>query len=219
MKSLIGGILIITALGTPACTTSNDAIKTAHTKLVELKITLGTPTAEAKKTKQRVENFATHALCSGAFVNSSGLIMTAKHCTEGTVGITVRTSDGQEYDAVVVRESKTHDLALIHIDRFNTPYFILAKQVAQGEAIYVLGSPLGIAGTISTGIVAKLNGDITLVDCGVLPGNSGGPVFNGAGELVGVATAGFIVMGGTTHLNIIQSIDAIRGFAVDLGGK
>jgi S1-C subfamily serine protease len=46
----------------------------------------------------------------------------------------------------------------------------------------------------------------------VLPGNSGGPVLNEEGQLLGIATAGFIVFYGTTHLNVMQSLDAIIGF-------
>ena len=86
--------------------------------------------------------------------------------------------------------------------------------MAQGETIFILGSPLAFTGTLSTGIIAKVDGDVLLLDCGVLPGNSGSAVYNTRGEMVGVATAGYIVGMGTTHLNVAQSLDAVIYFVI-----
>lgn len=192
---------------------STDTVKTAQSKVVELHITLVDKNAqEMKKNKRKVENFTGHAVCSGAFITPNGGILTAKHCTEDAAIIAVITSDGQEYRATVIATSSVHDLALLSIDKHHTPYFSIADTSFQGQTIYVLGSPLGIGGVLNTGIIARLNGDITYIDCSALPGNSGGPAFNEDGDLVGIVTAGFIVLYGTTHLNIMQSIDAIYGF-------
>ncbi len=153
-----------------------------------------------------------HSVCSGAFINASGDILTAKHCTEGIESIDVQTFDAHIYTATVVKQSETHDIALIHIDKVNSPYFTLGMVVKRGEQVFALGSPLGITNTLSTGIVANLTGDLTLIDCGVLPGNSGCPLFNKREELVGLVTAGYWVGFGTTHLNIVQSLDVIVKF-------
>lgn len=214
MKTAITLLVLLGLFSGSSKAASTDTIKEAQSKVVELHITRIEPTAaEAKKNKRRVENFTGHAVCSGAFVSSTGDILTARHCTEGAGIIDAVTADGQEYRALVSSTSGLHDLALIHIDKSNTPHFKLAKSLYQGQKIYVMGSPLGIGRTLNTGIVAKLNGDVTYMDCSALPGNSGGPAFDEDGDMVGVVTAGFIVLFGTTHLNIMQSIDAIYGFA------
>ncbi len=150
--------------------------------------------------------------CSGSFVGDEGEIMTAKHCVEGFDSFEVQTYDSQVYTATVIATSAAHDLAVIRIDRNNTPYFSLAKSVTRGERISVLGSPLGITDTLSTGVVAKIFGDVLFLDCGALPGNSGGPVFNEQGEMVGVLNAGLIVGLGVTHLNLAQNLDTVRFF-------
>lgn len=197
---------------------STDTITVAREKVVELKITHYEVEAvvESKHSKKQRMDMDRHFFCSGAFVDSQGDILTARHCTELADKIVAVDSNGSEYRAVVVATSAIHDLALIRIDKLNTPFFKLADHVNVGEVIYVMGSPLGVTGALSTGIIAKLNGDETYIDAGVLPGNSGGPAFNENGELVGITTAGLICLLGTTHLNIMQSIEAIYGFARSL---
>ncbi len=199
---------------------STDTIAEVRQKVVELHITLrDVPKAAEDKHKRKTENFTAKAVCSGAFVTRNGYILTAKHCTESSAGIVAVTADQQEYNATIIAQSPTQDLAVIRIDKQNTPYFKLADSVEQGQRIHTYGSPLGITGTYTTGVIARLNGDVTYVDCGVLPGNSGGPAFNDDGELVGVLTAGFIVLFGTTHLNVMQSLDSVLFFSLTLAGR
>lgn len=186
----------------------------ARNKVVELHITMK-PDAVDMKTADaiHIEQFAGKALCSGAFISDRGDIITARHCTENAAEIEVVLSDGKEYTARVVSQSDLHDLAVIHIDRKGTPFFAKARTPKAGDPVYILGSPLGLTDTLTMGTVAKVAGDLTLLDCTALPGNSGGPVFNKAGEMVGVLTAGYIVMMGTTHLTIAQGVDAVTTFA------
>lgn len=156
------------------------------------------------------------SLCSGAFISPTGFIITAKHCVDGDIEkVDVFTKEQRTYKARIVAISDKQDLALIHVGYMGSPYFKLADTTTKGEEVYVLGSPLGILNVISRGIVAKLSGDVTLVDCSVLPGNSGGPAINANGELIGVVSAGFVVMLGMTHLNILQSLDSVRFFIMD----
>lgn len=188
-----------------------------ESKVVEIHMTgRSEELTKAEKRKRKIEQMPLdrRGTCSGAFIDSFGDIITAKHCVEGFDSFEVVTSDHQFYTAQVLAASTVHDLALIHIDKLHTEYFIPANSVQQGDVVYVLGSPLGITNTLSKGIIAHLDGDITLIDCSVLPGNSGGPVFNEQGELVGVVTAGFVVMMGMTHLNITQSIESVWFFVV-----
>lgn len=182
-------------------------------KVVELHITERVVSADEKsRRKTNVVNLSGRATCSGAFIDGVGDILTAGHCARNVESIEVVTYDNQTYDAVVVATSSVHDLALIHIDRLHTDYFSPATSITRGEKIFVLGSPLAITNTLSTGIIAKLGGDITLIDCSALPGNSGSPVFDENNKLVGILTAGYIVGLGTTHLNLAQSLDSVMFF-------
>lgn len=188
-------------------------------KIVEIHMTRNVVVAqeEAKKGKSKrkyieVVPLPGHGTCSGSFIGNEGEIITAKHCVDGFDSFEVQTYDNQLYTATVIATSTAHDLAIIRIDRNNTPYFDLAKLVTRGERISILGSPLAITDTLSTGVVAKVYGDLLLLDCSALPGNSGGPVFNEKGEMVGVLNAGFIVGLGVTHLNMAQGLDTVRFF-------
>ncbi len=218
MKTLLTVLLSMFGAATVNAA-STDTIAAVREATVELHIIMkDEPKSTKEKYRRNIENYSDHATCSGEFVTSGGLVLTAKHCTADAESITVVTYDGQEYKAIVLAQSPTQDLAVLRIDKQHTPYLPLAKSVEQGQSIHIYGSPLRITGTYATGVVARLNGDVTYIDCSVLPGNSGGPVFNDDGELVGVATAGFIVLMGTTHLNVMQSLDSIIGFAQLLSG-
>lgn len=220
MKSLLCGLLIISSLRI-ANAASTDTINEVRDKIVELKIKR--VEVQAQETKKssifHKRNLSTgYSICSGAVMSGSGDILTARHCTQDAAEIIVTFADGREYKAVTLAQSTRHDLALIHVDRFGTSHFKIASELVQGQRIYVMGSPLGITAALSEGIVAKRDGDLDFLDVTVLPGNSGGPAFNENGELVGITTAGFIVLFGFSHLNIMQSIDAILGFGLELQG-
>lgn len=227
MTLLLSIALICGAL--PKVTIADDAAKAAPTaveasehKVVELHITRElnvpdeAPTSSKKKKQSNLDTKEAHYICSGAFIDDHGDIITAKHCTDSISSIEVETFDRQHYTASVSTQSINHDMAIIHIDRSNTEHFNLAKDIKKGQKIHIIGSPLGIDDTLSEGLIAKIDGDVILLDCGVLPGNSGSTVFDDNGDLVGVATAGFIVGFGVTHLNIAQSLDAVRFFIKDL---
>jgi len=224
MTSLVCGLLTIAAhaASTDTITFLTDAPIPVEQKVVEIHMTMKEmPTAqEQKKRKGKATTLPfSHATCSGSFIDGMGDILTARHCVDGFDSWDVVTYDGRNYKATVVATSTVHDLALIHIDRRNTPYFEPAEEVTRGETIFVLGSPLGITDTLSTGVIARFDGDVTLLDCSALPGNSGGPVYDKDGKLVGVLNAGFIVMFGVTHLNMAQGIDAVVFFVAEALAK
>lgn len=229
MRKFILGLIATLGLTASASAASTDTVSfvtyeyeavaplpTAEEMTVEIHMIRTEPAAaETKVVKSRRQlplEVDQHGTCSGSFIDNRGDILTAKHCVTDFDKFEVQTYDHRRYAAVVVAISPVHDLALIHIAKYNTPYFRLAASVRRGEDIYVIGSPLGITDIVTQGIIAKLAGDDTLLDCGMLPGNSGGPVINKDHDLVGVAIAGYIVGMGTTHLNIAQSLDAIRFF-------
>lgn len=207
MKSLIASLFLLGSI--QSCRA--EGTSSIAQRVVELRITRGELHSVDTRYKKKIQDMG-QGVCSGSFINDHGDILTAGHCAADAESIEVITYDGKRYNAIIVATTSVHDLALLHIDRFNTVHFNPAPVVTQGEKVFVFGSPLAITGTLSTGIVAKLGGDWTLLDCGVLPGNSGSAVYDENGDMIGVATAGFIVGMGTTHLNIAQSIEAILFF-------
>jgi S1-C subfamily serine protease len=140
---------------------------------------------------------------SGFVFDSDGYIVTNDHVVEGADGASVRFWDGSTYDATIVGADPSTDLAVIKVD---APADMLvpltvgdSTQLTVGEGVVALGSPFGLEGTITSGIVSALNRQMTSpnnftinnsiqTDAAINHGNSGGPLLNGAGEVVGVNT-------------------------------
>ena len=104
---------------------------------------------------------------------------------------TIILKDGNKYKARLVKVSKNYDLALLKLDKYKTPFLSLAKQhrPRQGARVFAIGSPLGITDSLTTGIVTKSGRDQIFTDAQILPGNSGGPLVNSDGIVLGVNTA------------------------------
>jgi len=143
-------------------------------------------------------------LGSGFFINADGYLITNFHVIEGETEISVevyRQHDGQlerdTYKQVrIIAINKFHDLALLHIEDKNAPKFKYvslgsADALTVGDAVFAIGSPLGLERTVTQGIIStktrELEGELYLqTSAQINPGNSGGPLFNMAGEVVGV---------------------------------
>lgn len=139
-------------------------------------------------------------LGTGFFINSQGHIVTNYHVIFGAERATVKTQDGRRYPVKrVIAEDKEGDLVLITADvppREVVPLEISGKLPEVGEKIYAIGHPMGLEKTVSEGIVSAIRklpklGDIIQITAPISPGSSGGPVFNSAGQVIGVARATF----------------------------
>lgn len=217
MKKVIAVVLSV-MLNSIVFASNNNVITNNEDKVVELHVTFAPPPSpEVKKARKLMLKDQTgRAICSGSFVTEFGHILTARHCVQDTTEIEVMTNDGQTYDASIIAVSKRQDLALIQIGRTETPYFQLASNVQKSEPVVILGSPLGLTGLRTEGFVAKLFGDLTFLDCTALPGNSGGPVINSKGQLVGVVSAMVVVLLGPARVSVVQSIDSIKFFFIEI---
>jgi S1-C subfamily serine protease len=140
---------------------------------------------------------------SGFVFDTEGHIVTNDHVVEGAEGVSVRFSDGSTYDGTVVGTDPSTDLAVIKVD---APAELLvplelgdSTQLSVGEGVVAMGSPFGLEGTVTSGIVSALNRSMTSpnnftinnsiqTDAAINHGNSGGPLLNGAAEVVGVNT-------------------------------
>lgn len=144
-----------------------------------------------------------HSLGSGVIISEDGYILTNYHVIERASRIRVMLSDETAYEAIVVAGDEVNDLALIKIEPDEPlPAVAFAKDddLFLGETVITLGNPFGLAHTVTVGVLsaknreARYNGevlynDILQTDAAVNPGNSGGPLINADGELIGINVA------------------------------
>jgi S1-C subfamily serine protease len=156
---------------------------------------------------------------SGSIVASEGLVLTNEHVVRGARVVQVRTADGRSFTGSVVALDRRNDLALV---RLNTqgqrlPVIPLAdpRGIRVGQRVFAIGAPFGLAGTLTTGILSRINpanGDLQ-TDARLNPGNSGGPLLNSNGELVGVNKSIIVSRsGGNTGIGNATSASVAREF-------
>lgn len=147
---------------------------------------------------------------SGVIISQDGYILTNYHVIEGSDSIMVTLSGGEEVKAKIVGVDSTTDLALLKIDKTGLTAATLgaSSSVQVGELAIVVGNPLGeeLSGTVTVGVISAKNRTLNVentvlnliqTDAAVNPGNSGGPLLNSKGEVIGVLTAKRIYAGVT----------------------
>ena len=134
---------------------------------------------------------------SGFVIDESGLIITARHVVDRGGDYAVIFADGVKRNVQGIRVAERSDCAVLQVVRRKDIYAVrFETEVAIGETIFVVGSPFDVAYTnyITRGIISKLNVQeeffavkhLVMVDAAISPGNSGGPVFNERGAVVGI---------------------------------
>ena len=154
---------------------------------------------------------------SGFIIGTDGLILTNAHVVGDASEITVKLLDRREFTATVVGIDEQTDVAVLHIDANNLPAVKIgdAKHLKVGEWVIAIGSPFGFENTVTSGIVSGKSRSLpdgTYVpfiqtDVAVNPGNSGGPLFNMKGEVVGINSQIFSRTGGYMGLSFAIPID------------
>lgn len=135
---------------------------------------------------------------------------------------TITLKDGKKLKARLVKVSKDHDLALLKLDNYTTPFLTLSKQryPKQGTQVFAIGSPFGISDSLTSGIVTKSSQKALFTDTQILPGNSGGPLIDADGKVLGVNTAVLSAAENADGLGVAIYASHIRSeFARNLGGK
>ena len=134
-------------------------------------------------------------LGAGFFINDQGLALTNFHVMEGAVNATATVKDGTEYDITgVVDYDRDLDLCLVQVGISGNEYMLIADEpVSTGQTVYAIGSPRGYTGTLSNGIVSaasRVEDDVDYIQitAPISQGNSGGPLVNEYGEVLGVNT-------------------------------
>ena len=157
------------------------------------------------------------SLGSGFIIGDNGLIVTNNHVIEGAEEITVFLSDEREFSAVLIgRDTKT-DLAVLKVEANDEklPFvrFGNSDGLRVGDWVLAVGNPFGLGGTVTAGIVSARGreigqgqyDDFIQTDASINRGNSGGPLFNMDGEVIGVNTAIFSQSGGSVGIGFAIS--------------
>ena len=160
-------------------------------------------------------------LGSGFIVSADGFIVTNAHVVENAEEITVRLTDKREFNAKVIGVDTRSDVAVIKVDATGLPVMKIGdtKKLRVGEWVIAIGSPFGFANTVTAGIVSatsreNLSGDANLdpvpfiqTDVAVNPGNSGGPLLNMRGEVIGINSQIFSRTGSFAGISFAIPID------------
>ncbi|MEA5450113.1 trypsin-like peptidase domain-containing protein [Leptolyngbya sp. CCNP1308] len=158
---------------------------------------------------------------SGSIVDASGLILTNAHVVGTERVVTVRLSDGRSFQGDVVGYGQDRlDLAAVRLRGNPTglPTVTLAppNSVRVGQSAFAIGSPFGLEGTLTVGIVSRIDRDRNVIqtDAAINPGNSGGPLLNSAGQVIGVNTSIFTTGsgGGSVGIGFAIPTDAVQTF-------
>jgi serine protease Do len=163
---------------------------------------------------------------SGFIVSPDGYIVTNAHVVDGASEVTVRLTDRREFTAKVIGSDKRTDIALIKIDAKNLPALDLNAKpaVKRGEWVIAIGSPFGFENSVSAGVVSGVhralpNGQMVpfiQTDVAVNPGNSGGPLLNASGQVVGVNSQIYSRSGGYMGLSFAIPADVAAKVADQL---
>ena len=158
---------------------------------------------------------------SGFIVSADGYIMTNAHVVADANEVTVKTTDRREYPAKVVGVDEASDVAVIKIEAKNLPTVRLGdpSKLRPGEWVVAIGSPFGFENSVTAGIVSATSrampgGNYTpfiQTDVAVNPGNSGGPLFNLNGEVVGINSQIYSRTGGYMGVSFAIPIDVASG--------
>ncbi|GAA2217332.1 hypothetical protein GCM10010413_00930 [Promicromonospora sukumoe] len=207
---------LLTLTGGPGTATSLADVGQSNSQTVPVKSstvenpdwTAVTSAVEQSVVSIQVQTQAGGAEGSGVVLDTQGRVLTNNHVVAGAQTVQVTLSDGSVYEAKIVGTDPTTDLAVVQLNDppsdLKPATFADSDNVVVGEPVMALGNPLGLANTATTGIVSALNRPVVAsaengsdqvvtnaiqIDAAVNPGNSGGPLFNASGEVIGITSS------------------------------
>lgn len=140
------------------------------------------------------------ALGSGFIIDAKGIVVTNNHVIKGAEDILVRVNGGKEYKVTIIGSDPLSDIAVLEMetkDKFIPVKFGDSDKARIGDWVIAIGNPFGLGGTVTSGIISARNRNIYLskyedfiqTDASINQGNSGGPLFNMDGDVIGINTA------------------------------
>ena len=179
---------------------STQTIKTTSNPFKNFQFPPGSPFEDMFKEFNRQTERKATALGSGFIIDRKGIVVTNNHVIQGAEDIIVSVNGSTEYKAKVIGTDPYMDLAVLQIEsdeKFETVSFGDSDKARVGDWVIAIGNPYGFGGTVTSGIISSRNRDIGLTryddfiqtDASINQGNSGGPLFNLDGEVIGINTA------------------------------
>ncbi len=164
---------------------------------------------------------------SGFIISEDGLIVTNNHVVKDAQSVTVKLSDGTRLDATIVGTDPLTDIALLKVDSdrpLPVVEFGSSSEMRVGDEVIAMGNPFGLGGTVTAGIVSAKGRDIRSgpydnyiqTDAAINRGNSGGPLFNTEGKVIGVNTAILSPDGGSVGIGFAVPSDMVKKVVADL---
>src|SRR5436853_1628784 len=240
MRPLIALLILgLTSLTNPAAVaqTPQSARRTPLVSVVE-KISPAVVNISAQSTVREADPFfgvfglgterQAQSLGSGFIVDRNGIVVTNAHVVEGASRITVTLLDGRELQADLLGSDRDADLAVLKIKAAsNLPAIPLGKSsdLMIGESVIAIGNPFGLSNTVTTGVLSamgrtipsergeRLFTDFLQTDASINPGNSGRPLVNVGGDVIGINSA---IISGATGIGFAIPADRARRVVDDL---
>src|SRR4051812_45773798 len=216
--------------GSPTSTTTTVTQRTPSAAVADLK-TSGALTVNEiyRRTKQSVVEIRTgDGEGTGFVIDAKGDIVTNQHVVADADTVTVLFADGTRATGRVVGTDASSDVAVVRVDvpssKLAPLTFADSEQVKVGDAVVAIGSPYGLAGTVTTGILSALDRTITSpsdysitgalqTDAAINPGNSGGPLLDAAGHVIGLNAQIESSSNGNTGVGFALAGNAVRKVA------
>jgi putative serine protease PepD len=233
-----------TFAATAAPSTVSSTVSNSTTGTTASNTTAGSVSAVAAAGLPVVVQIANQqGLGSGVIISSDGLILTNNHVVASGGTFTVTFNDGSKAQATVVGTDPTTDLAVVKaqgVSGLKTAVFGDSSQVKVGDQVVAIGSPEGLQGTVTTGIVSALNRTVTAgdqqgsnpysnsgsssttykgaiqTDASINPGNSGGPLFNLQGQVIGINSSIYSTSDGSIGLGFAIPGNTAKSVAQNL---
>ena len=203
-RAVVGQRTVVSSLAAPPLPAANNVATPGSVQQVAAAVLPSVVSVEVQAGRTGDEG-------SGVILSSDGLVLTNNHVVEAAAGggkITVGFHDGTTATATIVGRDATSDLAVLraqNVDNLRPATFGQSADLQVGQPVVAIGSPLGLSGTVTSGIVSALNrpvrtgdtqtqGEDTVIDAvqtdaAINPGNSGGPLVDMRGEVVGINSA------------------------------
>jgi len=168
---------------------------------------------------------------SGFVIDPRGYVLTNNHVIEGAESIEVTLGNRSRYPAKLVGTDPRSDIALVKIDPKGTPLSALPlgdwDNLQVGQKVFAIGNPFGFSSTLTTGVVSALGRTVQTsentaidqaiqTDAAINRGNSGGPLLNSRGEVIGINSAIYTPSGTTAGIGFAIPINTAKSVAQDL---